>query len=67
MRITGNRMDSPDGETHAIYMGNAEARSGNRSKFYQDILIENNYIRTSQVHGISVEHVERPDRSATTT
>ena len=29
--ITGNRMDSPDGETHAIYMGNAEARSGNRA------------------------------------
>ena len=57
VRITGNRMDSPDGETHAIYMGNDEARGGNRSKFYQDIHIENNYVRTSQVHGISVEHV----------
>jgi hypothetical protein len=48
--------DFDNGQAHGIYMGNNEARGGNKDMFFKNILIENNEFTTGQSHGITVEH-----------
>lgn len=70
-----------DDETHGIFMGNGIAgRTGSRSDFYKDIVIEDNTIVSGQYHGLSVGHTDgltirnnevlqdrdAPDRAVTT-
>jgi Right handed beta helix region len=52
--IRNNTLIADDNSTHGIYFDNRDyENSGNRSEFYQDVLIENNTLRTSQVLGIA--------------
>jgi hypothetical protein len=41
---------------HAIWMGNSEARDGDRGMFYKNVRIEDNLIRLGDPNGITVEH-----------
>jgi parallel beta-helix repeat protein len=53
--IRGNSLSSADGVTHGIFMGNADARSGDKlSEYYENVLIENNSVATGHRLGISV-------------
>ena len=53
--ITGNVLDSGDGETvQAIFLGNDRFRAG-EDHIYENITISENLIRTSNPHGITVQ------------
>lgn len=53
--IANNKLDAPDGVTHGIYIDNVDARtSGSLSEFYQNIVIRDNTIQTSQKLGIAI-------------
>jgi hypothetical protein len=54
--IRGNKLDVFADRTHGIFMGNNEARGGNKNMFYKNILIENNDFKVGHSHGITVEH-----------
>lgn len=51
--IRGNTLESNDGSSQSIFMGNSAA-AGNKSLFWQDILIEKNFIKAGHFHGITV-------------
>ena len=42
--------------SHGIFFTNSPYNSGNAGAFHRNILIEDNLIRSNQVHGISVNH-----------
>lgn len=53
--IRDNDLEAGESSTHGIYMGNGLAgRTGSRSDFYEDVLIENNTVRSGQTLGIAV-------------
>jgi hypothetical protein len=54
--IRSNKLDVFADRTHGIFMGNNEARGGNKNMFYKNILIENNDFKVGHSHGITVEH-----------
>lgn len=58
IRIVGNNMTTSE-SVHAMFFGNELARNGNRNAFYENIVIEDNVLRTSHTHGISIEHGNR--------
>jgi pectate lyase len=58
IRIVGNRMSTSE-SVQGIFMGNELARNGNRNAFYENVVIEDNVMRTSHPHGITVEHGNR--------
>jgi len=53
--IRNNVIDNGE-VSHAIFFGNAMAKAGDLSAFYRNILVEDNYIRSAHVHGVTVEH-----------
>jgi len=53
--IRDNVIDNPE-HSHAIFFTNPMANSGDRGAYYQNIVIENNDIRSAHVHGISINH-----------
>lgn len=53
--IRDNYIDNPE-VTHAIFFGNALAKSGNLNEAYRNIVIEDNYIRSAHVHGVTIDH-----------
>jgi len=53
--IRNNVIDNGE-VSHAIFFGNALAKGGNLGAFYRDILIEDNYIRSAHVHGVTIDH-----------
>jgi hypothetical protein len=53
--IRANVIENPE-VSHAIFFGNALAKAGNGSAFFRDVLIENNYIRSAHLHGITMDH-----------
>jgi hypothetical protein len=54
--IRDNNMDSAENR-HGIFMGNELVKDGIRSGVaYENILIEDNYIRAAQLHGITIFH-----------
>lgn len=53
--IKNNLLESDNGSTHGIYMGNADAKSSGRSsEFYSNITVENNTIKTGHILGLAV-------------
>lgn len=55
--IRGNTLDSSD-YRHGVFIFNEMYRAGNMSARHENILIENNYIHTTNVHGITVTHAD---------
>jgi len=53
--IRDNVIDNPE-HSHAIFFTNPMANSGDRGAYYQNIVIENNDIRSAHAHGISINH-----------
>lgn len=49
--ITGNKFFSKDGDTHGIFINNEW-----HGQKYQNITIANNYLKSSQTHGITVNY-----------
>jgi len=55
LTITDNVIVNPE-QSHAIFMGNKLASNGDRSAYYRDIRVENNYLNTAHKIGVVVEH-----------
>lgn len=53
--IRDNNIDSAE-TRHGIYFGNEAYKAGNLYAMYRNILIEDNYIRSAQTHGITILH-----------
>ena len=53
--IRDNVIDNPE-HSHAIFFTNPMANSGDRGAYYQNIVIENNDIRSAHAHGISINN-----------
>jgi hypothetical protein len=53
--IKDNVIVNPE-NAHGIFFGNKIAASGNRSAYYRDITIEDNYLHTAHKLGVTVEH-----------
>lgn len=53
--IRGNQIDSAE-VRHGIYIGNELYKAGNLYAMHRNILIEDNYVRSAQLHGITVLH-----------
>lgn len=53
--IRGNHIDSAE-VRHGIYLGNELYKAGNLYAMHRNILIEDNYVRSAQLHGITVLH-----------
>ncbi|PJN92770.1 hypothetical protein CNY89_26760, partial [Amaricoccus sp. HAR-UPW-R2A-40] len=60
--IRGNTFESGD-VRHGVFIFNELYRDGNSAAYHRNILVEDNYIRNANTHGITVTHGDGRDRA----